>query len=184
MAGESGVESGMMISGAESGGEAGGEEPGDAPAPVSCARSCLEFAECAIAECPGYDEPDVELLLEECLAVCTPAIAELFNRVTGCDKKMMFAFTVRTDFMDFCDSVSAGFCETYLATCDTWRGETECEDHYNLAPREGAVPNRGANQLCYEYHLGSAMVALDNDDPEGVRLGCERAAGLEMCVDE
>ena len=181
------LEAGVEMSGAEmslSGETAGSASAGVERRPASCLISCAEFVECAIKQCPGYDEPDDALLMEECLGACTPTIAELFDRVSGCAEKLRFASTVRTDFLDFCDSESDGFCETYIATCGAWLGEGPCEDHYNLAPREGARPDQGAHQLCYEYHLGAAMVALEEDNSEAVTLGCERAAGLSMCVAE
>ena len=149
----------------------------------SCLISCAEFVECTIKQCPGYDEEDDALLMEECLSLCTPAIAELFDRLTGCPEKLRFASTVRTDFLNFCDSESAGFCETYIATCGSWLGQTECEVHYNEAPATGEAYTSGAHQQCYEFHLGSAMRALENEDEAGVREGCERAAGLNTCVD-
>jgi hypothetical protein len=180
------VMGGEMSLGGEVAGEstAGDMTGGTEDRPASCLVSCAEFVECTIKQCPGYDEPDDALLMEECLGACTPSIAELFDRVAGCAEKLRFASTIRADFMDFCDSESDGFCETYIATCGSWLGGGPCEDHYNLAPREGAIPNRGANQLCYEYHLGAAMVALEEGDPAGVTLGCERAAGLSMCIEE
>ena len=177
----------LEMSGTEmslSGETAGSNSAGVESRPASCLISCAEFVECAIKQCPGYDEPDDALLMEECLGACTPTIAELFDRVAGCAEKLRFAATVRTDFLDFCDSESDGFCETYNATCGSWLGEGPCEDHYNLAPREGARPDQGAHQLCYEYHLGAAMVALEEDDSAAVTLGCERAAGLSICVAE
>ena len=156
---------------------------GEENRPASCITSCAEFVECAIDQCPGYDEPDDGILMEECLGSCTPSIAELFARVDGCAEKLRFASTVRTDFMNFCESTSDGFCETYIATCGSWLGNGPCEDHYNSAPEQGEMPDQGANQRCYEYHLGSAMVALDQGDEPGISLGCERAAGLAMCID-
>lgn len=149
----------------------------------SCLISCAEFVECTIKQCPGYDEEDDALLMEECLDLCTPTIAELFDRLMGCADKLRFASTVRTDFLDFCDSATEGFCETYIATCGEWLGNRACEEHYNQSPRSGPSYTEGAHRSCYEYHLGSAMRALDQDDPMGVQLGCERAAGLTVCVE-
>ena len=150
----------------------------------SCLISCAEFVECAIKQCPGYDQADDSILMEECLGLCNPNLAVLFDRLVGCPEKIRFASTVRTDFLNFCDSESEGFCETYIATCGQWIGRTECEPHYNDAPRSGEDYTSGAHQQCYEYHLGSAMRALENGDDAGVQQGCERAAGLNTCVDE
>ena len=150
----------------------------------SCLISCAEFVECAIKQCPGYDEDDDTLLMEECLGLCNPNLAVLFDRLVGCPEKIRFASTVRTDFLNFCDSESEGFCETYIATCGEWLGQNECEPHYNDAPRSGESYTNGAHQQCYEYHLGSAMRALEDGDEAGVQRGCERAAGLAICVNE
>ena len=150
----------------------------------SCLISCAEFVECAIKQCPGYDEADDALLMEECLGLCNPNLAILFDRLVGCPEKIRFASTVRTDFLNFCDSESEGFCETYVATCGEWLGQNECEPHYNDAPRSGDSYTNGAHQQCYEYHLGSAMRALEDGDEAGVQRGCERAAGLDICIDE
>ena len=149
----------------------------------SCIISCAEFVECAIKQCPGYDEADDSILMEECLSLCTPNIAELFDRVNGCTEKLRFASTVRNDFLNFCDSESDGFCETYVATCGEWLGETQCENHYNESPRSGAEPTSGAHQECYEFHLGRAMRALEDGDDTEVRNNCERSAGLNTCID-
>jgi hypothetical protein len=150
----------------------------------SCLISCAEFVECTIKQCPGYDDEDDSLLMQECLGLCTTSIAEIFDRLTGCVEKIRFAATVRTDFLNFCDSESEGFCETYIATCGEWLGETQCEDHYNNAPEMGSLITSGAHRRCYEFHLGSAMSSLDDGDEAGVREGCERAAGLNTCIDQ
>ena len=188
-----GAESAGEMAGAESAGEMAGAEMsagstmsgGEMEARMpSCLISCAEFVECAIKQCPGYDEADDALLMEECLGLCNPNIATLFDRLVGCPEKIRFASTVRTDFINFCDSESEGFCETYIATCGEWLGQSECEPHYNDAPRSGEDYTSGAHQQCYEYHLGSAMRALEEGDDAAVELGCERAAGLNTCVNE
>ena len=165
----------------------GGGEPmmtGGEERMPSCLISCAEFVECTIKQCPGYDDEDDSLLMQECLGLCTTSIAEIFDRLTGCVEKIRFAATVRTDFLNFCDSESEGFCETYIATCGEWLGETQCEDHYNNAPEMGSLITSGAHRRCYEFHLGSAMSSLDDGDEAGVREGCERAAGLNTCIDQ
>ena len=167
-----------MVEGGVSNPTAGSEER-----MPSCLLSCAEFVECAIKQCSGYDQADDALLMEECLGLCNPNLARLFDQLTGCPEKIRFASTVRTDFLNFCDSVTAGYCETYVATCGEWLGTADCEEQYNNAPRTGNEYTSGAHQQCYEYHLGSAQRALEEGDEVRVREACERAAGLNTCID-
>ena len=183
---------GEALGGESASGETAGTEEGGMSTPLageeermpSCLISCAEFVECALKQCSGYDQSDDALLMEECLGLCNPNIARLFDQLTGCPEKIRFASTVRTDFLDFCDSVTAGFCETYIATCGEWIGTSDCDMQYNDAPRNGSEYTSGAHQQCYEYHLGTAQRALEEGDDARVREGCERAAGLNTCVDE
>ena len=175
---EAGGGSPDMVEGGMSAPTAGSEER-----MPSCLLSCAEFVECAIKQCPGYDQTDDALLMEECLGLCNPNLARLFDQLTGCPEKIRFASTVRTDFLNFCDSVTAGYCETYVATCGEWLGTADCEEQYNSAPRTGDDYTSGAHQQCYEYHLGSAQRALEEGDEVRVRESCERAAGLNTCID-
>ena len=196
-----GVNSGGITAGTSAGEQSGEEQSGvevtsgsEAGMPISvageevrmpsCLLSCAEFVECTIKQCPGYGPEDDALLMEECLGLCTPHLARLFDQLTGCPEKIRFASTVRTDFLEFCDSATEGFCETYIATCGEWLGTADCDEQYNRSPRSGSEYTTGAHQQCYEYHLGSAQRALNEGDEARVRESCERAAGLNTCVDE
>lgn len=206
---DGGAQAGAVMSGAEAGTQAGsaqsGEEAGESgiqaghepagvqaggvssPPPeeeVTCLRSCVDFVECAVERCEGYDEGDIRFLMNECLSVCLDPIAQAFDRLKNCDDKLRFAFTLRPDFGEFCGSVSEGFCETYTSTCGPWMGEVSCEVHYNDAPERGAALSAGAHRACYEYHLGDARRALTRGDQEEAQQACERAAGRSICVDE
>ncbi len=163
---------------------AGETSAGEEERMPSCLLSCAEFVECAIKQCPGYDQTDDALLMEECLGLCNTNIAQLFDQLTGCPEKIRFASTVRTDFLDFCDSVTEGFCETYVATCGEWLGETACDELYNEAPLSGDEYTSGAHRQCYEFHLGTAQRGLEEGDQGRVQQGCERAAGLNTCVND
>lgn len=167
-----------------SGEHASGESASGETSEPNCLVSCAEFTECTIKTCPGYDEPDQNLLMEECLSLCTPGLALIFDTIQGCAEKIRFANSVRGDFLEFCESSSDGFCETYVATCGSWLGTSPCEDHYNLSPAAGASFTEGAHRSCYEYHLGSAMRGLEVNNPDQVQRGCENAAGLSVCIDE
>ena len=154
------------------------------PVMSTCPVSCAAFADCAIAQCPGYDEPDHELLVEGCMEVCTPALAGIFDALNECEDKLKFVGGIERSFQNFCDSSTDGFCETYLAVCDTWPNEAiSCEMLYQTSSEERVDPTRGAHQVCYEYHLGAAMVAQREGHVENVRNYCLIAAGFAPCVD-
>ena len=150
---------------------------------VSCLRSCVDFVECAIDSCEGYDDSDTRFLMDECLSVCLDPIAQAFDRLKNCNDKLRFAFTIRPDFGQYCGSLSEGFCETFVETCGPWTGEESCEAHYNDAPERGPELSAGANRACYEYHLGDARRSLNRGEIEASQLSCEHAAGLSVCVD-
>jgi hypothetical protein len=150
---------------------------------VSCLRSCVDFVECALDSCEGYDDSDTRFLMNECLSICIDPIAIAFDRLKNCDDKLRFAFTFRADFGQYCGSISEGFCETFIETCGPWTGEESCEAHYNEAPERGTELNAGAHRACYEYHLSDARRALNRGELEESQLRCEHAAGLSVCVD-
>ena len=149
-----------------------------------CATSCVEFAQCAVAVCTGYDGADIGLLIEGCVGFCLPELARIFDALTSCPDKVRFATTVNWEFKDFCNSVTDGFCETYHATCGAWLGEIPCETLYSRAPESGPNPLQGAHRRCYEYHLGAAMVAQREGDEAELSIQCAVASGSGECVDE
>jgi len=175
------------VGGGNAGAPSAGTQAGGAPPvmeeEVSCLRSCVDFVECALDSCEGYDDSDTRFLMDECLSVCLDPIAQAFDRLKNCNDKLRFAFTIRPDFGQYCGSLSEGFCETFIETCGPWTGEEACEAHYNDAPERGPELSAGANRACYEYHLGDARRSLNRGDIEASQLSCEHAAGLSVCVD-
>jgi hypothetical protein len=147
-----------------------------------CATSCVEFAQCAVAVCAGYDGADIGLLIEGCVGFCLPELARIFDGLASCPDKVQFATTVNWEFKNFCDSVTDGFCETYQATCGAWLADVPCETLYTQAPESGPNPLQGAHRRCYEYHLGAAMVAEREGDEAELVSQCTIASGSGECA--
>ena len=148
----------------------------------SCVDSCVEFAECAIDLCQGYQRDDLDLLVSGCLDQCSPVLAVAFNNLMTCDAKVDFAIRVQRDFQLFCESQTDGFCETHQAVCGSWpNSEQLCTPLYSNAPEGGATEVSGSNRNCFEYHLGQAQRAERLGDREAVQRACISAAGGAPC---